>query len=127
MTLLERNCYRRDEGLSGFFVSLWDDPDETVTRLAIEYAPTDDAELTAKLHTLLDDPRPHRWSTAASVVARRKDTAVIPRLIGWFHEGDGEHCNTAWACLCFYHLLEPDTCRARSSCEPRNKCLCSSI
>jgi hypothetical protein len=112
MALLERNRHRRDEGLSGVFVPLWDDPDETVARLAIQYAPPDDPEVTAKLHALLDDPLPNRWSTAASVLARRKDTAVIPRLIGWFHEGDREHRNTAFSCLCFYRLLEPDTCRA---------------
>jgi hypothetical protein len=112
MTLLERDRHRRGQGLSEIFVPLWDDPDETVARLAIQYAPPDDPELTAKLHALLDDPRPNRWSTAASVLARRKETAVIPRLLGWFHEGDREHRNTAWSCLCFYRLLEPDTCRA---------------
>jgi hypothetical protein len=112
MTLLERNRLRRDECLSGVFIALLDDPDETVARLATQYAPPDDAEATATLHALLDDPRPNRWSTAASVLARRKDTAVIPRLLGWFHEGDRLHRNTAWSCLCFYRLLEPDTCRA---------------
>ena len=112
MTLIERNRHRRDEGLSGFLVDLWDDPDDTVASLAIQNAPACDPLVTAKLHALLDDPRPKRWSTAASVLARRKDTTVIPRLLGWFHEGDREHRNTAWSCLCFHRLLEANACRA---------------
>jgi hypothetical protein len=112
MILLETNRHSRDEDLSGVIVPLWDDPDDTVARMAIEYAPPDDPEVTAKLHVLLDDPRPSRWSTAASVLARREDAGVIPRLLGWFHERDREHRNTAWSCLCFYRLLEPDACRA---------------
>jgi hypothetical protein len=112
MTLLERSRHRGDGGLLEVFVALWDDTDETVARLAIQYAPPGHPEVTAKLHALMDDQRPNRWSTAATVLARRQDTAVIPRLLAWFHDGDREHRNTAWSCLCFYHLLEPDTCRA---------------
>jgi hypothetical protein len=103
---------RRDGSLSGIVLPLWDDPDEQVARMAIEHAPANDPEVTARLHALLDDPRSTQWSTAASVLARRKDTTIIPRLLGWFREGDEGHRNVAWSCLCFYRLLEPDPCRA---------------
>ena len=50
MTLLERNRHSRDEGLSGVYRPALGRPDETVARLAIEHAPPDDPEVTAKLH-----------------------------------------------------------------------------
>ncbi len=112
MALMGRDHLRRFGTLSGIMLPLWDDPDEELARMAIEYAPPNDPEVTARLHSLLDDPRSNRWSTAASVLAgRRRDTAIIPRLIGWFREGDEAHRNVAYSCLCFYRLLGPDECR----------------
>ena len=113
MALLGRDHLRRDGTLSGIMLPLWDDPDEDLARMAIEHAPPNNPEVTARLHALLDDPRSNRWSTAASVLAsRRRDTAIIPRLIGWFREGDEAHRNVAYSCLCFYRLLGPDECLA---------------
>jgi hypothetical protein len=113
MALMGRDHLRRDGTLSGIMLPLWDDPDEQLARMAIEYAPPNDPEVTARLHALLDDPRSNRWSTAASVLAgRRRDTTIIPRLIGWFREGDEAHRNVAYSCLCFYRLLGSDECLA---------------
>jgi hypothetical protein len=89
-------------------LSLWDDPDEGLARMAIEYAPQADPEVNTRLHALLDDPRSNRWSMAASVLARRKDATIVSRLFGWFRDGDREHRNVAYSCLCFDGLLEPD-------------------
>jgi hypothetical protein len=69
--------------------------------------------MAGRLHALLDDPERLIWSTAASVLARRKDTTIITRLLDWFREGDQDHRNVAWSCLCFYQLLEPDECRTQ--------------
>jgi hypothetical protein len=91
---------------------LWDDPDEQVARMAIEHAPANDPEVTSRLHALLDDLRSTQWSTAATALTRRKDTTIIPRLLGWFREGDEGHRNVAWCCLYSYGLLERDQCRA---------------
>ena len=41
-----------------------------------------------RLRLMLDDPQVHRWSTAASVLAWRKETSIVPRLLGWFRDGD---------------------------------------
>ncbi len=113
MALMGTDHLRRDGTLSGIILPLWDDPEEELARMAIEYAPPNDPEVTARLHALLDDPRSGRWSTSASVLAaRRRDTTIITRLIGWFREGDEAHRNVAWSCLCFYRLLAPDECRA---------------
>jgi hypothetical protein len=108
--LVERHHRRPDGTLSAVMLPLWDDPDEELATMAIQYAPRD-AEVTARLHALLDDPQSHRWSTAASVLATRKDTTIIPRLLGWFRDGDRAHRNVAWACLYSCGLLERDACR----------------
>jgi hypothetical protein len=108
MLLLSRNRHRRDGSLEEVLLPLWDDPDKHLARMAIEQTPPSDPELTRRLHALLDDPEGLRWSTAASVLARGKDTTIVPQLRAWFHEGDQAHRNVAYACLCFYQLLEPD-------------------
>jgi hypothetical protein len=108
LLLLARNRHRRDRTLSDILLPLWDDPDKHLARMAIEQTPPFDLEMAGRLHALLDDPERHIWSTAASVLARRKDTTIIPRLLGWFRQGDQDHRNVAWSCLCFYQLLEPD-------------------
>ena len=108
MLLVNRNRHNRDGTLAEILLPLWHDPDEQIARMAIEFTPPSDPEVTSRLHALLDDPEQLRWSTAASVLARRKDTTIVPRLRAWFHEGDEAHRNVAYACLCFYQLLEPD-------------------
>src|SRR5262249_21131754 len=110
--LVERHRSRRDGVLSGIILPLWADPDDELARFAIRCAPPDDLEVTARLQALLDDPRSLRWSTAASVLAQQGDRTILTRLLGWFREGDQEHRNVAWSCLCSYRLLEPDACRA---------------
>jgi hypothetical protein len=110
--LVERHRSRGDGVLSGIVLPLWTDPDDELARFAIRCAPQDDPEVTARLHALLDDPRSHRWSVAASVLAQRRDRTIVTRLLGWFREGDQEHRNVAWSCLCYYRLLEADACRA---------------
>jgi hypothetical protein len=112
MLLLTRNRHRRDSTLSDILLPLWDDPDKQFARMAIEQTPPFDPELAERLHVLLDNPERLIRFTAASVLARRKDTTIVPRLRRWFCEGDQDHRNVAWSCLCFYQLLGPDECRA---------------
>jgi hypothetical protein len=109
--LAERDYLRRDGTLARILRPHFDDPDEQLAEMAIQYAPPTDPEVTARLHALLEDHHSSRWSTAASVLARRKDSTIIPRLLGWFREGDQNHRNVAYSCLCFYRLLDPDACR----------------
>lgn len=110
--LVERAHLCRDGALSKILLPLWDDPDQDLARTAIDYTPTTDPEVTARLHALLDDPRPDRWSTAASALAMSKDATILPRLLAWFREGDRDHRNVAWSCLVFQGLLGPDDRRA---------------
>lgn len=112
MLLLARNRHRRDGTLSDILLPLWDDPDKHLASMAIEQTPRSDPALAGRLHAILDDPEPLVWSTAATVLARRKDSAALPRLRAWFHEGDQDHRNVAYACLCSYGLLGPDDARA---------------
>ena len=112
VAIIGRVHLRRDDTLSRIVLPLWDDPDKELARMAIQYAPPSDPEMTTRLHALLDASQPHRWSEAASVLARWKDTTIIPRLLGWFLEGDQGHRNVAWSCLCFYGLLGPEECGA---------------
>jgi hypothetical protein len=111
MVLLARNRLRRDRTLSDILLPLWDDPDKHLARMAIEQTPPLDPEMAGRLHALLDNSERLIWSTSASVLARRKDTTIIPRLLEWFREGDQDYRNVAWSCLCFNQLLEPDECR----------------
>jgi hypothetical protein len=110
--LMRKNHLRRDGTLATLMLPLLDDPDEELAGMAIKQTPRDDPEVTAKLHALLDDPRSRCWSEAAGALALRKDTTIIPRLLGWFREGDRAHRNVAWACLYFYGLLGRNQCRA---------------
>ncbi|CAN5916184.1 hypothetical protein BH23PLA1_BH23PLA1_16500 [soil metagenome] len=110
--LMSKDHLRRDGTLSRIILPLLDDPDEELARLAIKQAPRDDPEVIARLHALLDDSRSRCWSEAAGAIAMRKDTTIVPRLLGWFREGDRAHRNVAWACLYFYGLLERDACCA---------------
>jgi len=112
MLLLVRNRHRRDRTLSDILLPLWNDPDKHLARLAIEQTPLFDPAMATRLLVLLDDPERLIWSTAASVLARRKNTMVVARLQAWFHEGDQDHRNVAYSCLCFYQLLEPDERRS---------------
>ena len=112
MLLLSRNRHRRDRALSDILLPLWDDPDRQLAKMAIEQTPPFDPETGERLHALLDDPERVIWSTAASVLARRKDARIVPRLRDWFREGDADHRNVAYSCLCFHQLLGPDECRA---------------
>jgi hypothetical protein len=112
MLLIQRGRKGRDGSLAEILIPLWDDPDENLVRMAIESAPAGDPEVRAGLHALLDGPRSDQWSNAASVLARRGDATIIPRLTGWFRDGDEAHRNVAWSCLCFDGLLGPDDRRA---------------
>jgi hypothetical protein len=108
LQLIGRARLRRDGTLARVIMPLLGEPDEELAGFAIQYAPADDPDVAAQLQTLLDDPRPARWSKAASVLARRNGAAIIDRLIGWFREGDRDHRNVAWSCLCFEGNLESD-------------------
>jgi hypothetical protein len=112
MLLLMRNRKRRDGALSEIMLPLWHDPDEELAEMAIGYTPPSDPGMTERLRELMDDSQSHRWSKAAEVLTQRKDTAIVPRLLAWFREGDKEHRNVAYACLIFYGLLGPDESRA---------------
>jgi hypothetical protein len=109
--LLGKDHLRRDGTLARIMLPLMDDPDEEIAGFAIQYAPAEDPDVAARLIALLDDPRPARWSKAASVLARRKETTIIDRLLGWFRDGDRDHRNVAYSCLYFEGNLEPERCR----------------
>src|SRR4051812_31984474 len=59
LLLLARKEYlHRDGTLSRIIPTLLDDPDEDIAGFVIQSAPADDPDVAARLHALLDDPRP---------------------------------------------------------------------
>ncbi len=83
--------HQRDRSLSALICELMGDPDAPVAEQAIRSSQPFDAQATAKLHALLDEPHAERWSLAASTLARRKDQRILPRLLQWLKQGDRAH------------------------------------
>jgi HEAT repeat protein len=108
--LVQRHRRNPSFDLAQVLVPLWNDPDEELAKLAISATPHDE-KLRATLRALLDDPRPSHWSTAASVLAQRNDTEIIPQLIDWFRNGVQTRRNVAWSCLYFNRLLDAKRCQ----------------
>jgi hypothetical protein len=97
---------RREPTLTDLLLPLFDDPDVELARAAIQQAPPFDPRMTERLRALLDDPRPSHWSAAATALARRKDPAVVSRLMAWFRRGDQAHRNVAFSNLSW--VLDPE-------------------
>jgi hypothetical protein len=111
LLLAGKEYLHRDGTLSKICLTLIDDTDVDIAGFVIQSAPADDPEVTARLHAMLDDPRPDRWSRAASTLVSRKDSTITERLLGWFREGDRDHREMSCSCLCFQGLLGSDRCR----------------
>ncbi len=97
--------HRTDLTTSALLIELLDDPDPTVALEAMDRALPFDAKMLGRLHEFLDDPREAYWSGAARALARRKDRAVISRLLDWFQTGDRSKRRVAFAC--FDWVLRP--------------------
>jgi hypothetical protein len=98
---------RSQPELSVILHALLGDPDELVVREAIRSSAPFDGSLRPKLIALLDDPREVVWSEAASVLARRMDPAVAPRLLAWFRGDDAARRRAAAAGLAC--VLKPES------------------
>jgi hypothetical protein len=81
---------RAEAALSAILRGVLNDADELLVCDAIRASAPFDAGLRQRIAALLDDPRPAVWSEAASVLARRMDPAVAPRLLVWFQSDDRE-------------------------------------
>jgi hypothetical protein len=98
---------RAQPELSVILHALLGDPDELVVREAIRSSAPFDGSLRHRLLALLDDPREPVWSEAASVLARRMDPAVAPRLLAWFRGDDPARRRAAAAGLAC--VLKPES------------------
>jgi hypothetical protein len=87
--------HRRDKTQADFLASLFGDPDEPVSLEAIRAYPPFEPRMAERLHRLLTDAREAVWSEAASLLARRKDPAVLARFQGWLRAGDVPHVRVA--------------------------------
>jgi hypothetical protein len=90
---------RTERRLTEILLAVLDDPDESLVCEAIRSSPPFDGRIRVRLHAMLDDPRPAVWSEVASVLARRMDPAVAPRLLAWFRGDDAARWRAAVAGL----------------------------
>jgi hypothetical protein len=82
---------RTEREFADTVIGLLDDSDPVIVQEAIRSSPPFDARIGSRLKGLVDDPREEVWTEAASVLARRKDRALLARLVVWLREGDRPH------------------------------------
>ena len=113
---------RGEPEYSALVLILIDDPDLDLARDAIASAPPFDAKVIARLRDLLDDPRPVIWGAAASALARKKDHAILPRMLAWARRGDADHRHAGLAAVAFLLIPEQHLAVVESICDegPRN-------
>lgn len=113
---------RGEPEYSALVLILIDDPDLDLARDAIASAPPFDAKVIARLRDLLNDPRPEIWRAAASALARKKDHAILPRMLAWARRGDADHRRAGLAAVAFLLIPEQHLAVVESICDegPRN-------
>ncbi len=112
----------REPEYSAIVLTLIDDPDLNLARDAIATAAPFDAKVIARLRDLLDDPRREIWEAAASALARKKDHAILPRMLAWARRGDADHRRAGLAAVAFLLIPEQHLAVVESICDegPRN-------
>jgi hypothetical protein len=103
---------RGDPEVPDILLGLLSEPEPEMRRLALQFAHFcwSDPRVVEKVRSLLDDTDLYVYAEAAMVLARKRDKAVLPYLLTWFHGGDEPHRNMATACLRF--MKTPEAHRA---------------
>lgn len=114
---------RGERAFSDLILALIDDPDEDLAREAIASAPPFDGRVVERLRMLMDDPRPAIWEAAASALSRKKDRAILPRMLAWARSGDAEHRRVGLVAVGFLLIPEEHLAVIESICEegPRDE------
>ncbi len=93
------------------------DPDVDLACEAIRHAPSYDVKVLDRLHELLDDPRDAIASAAASSLARKKDRAVLPKMMLWVQSGVPHRRRDGLAAVAFLLIPEEHLAFVESICE----------
>lgn len=98
-------------------LALIDGPDADLAREAIALAPPFDGRVIDRLRAALDDPRPGIWEASASALSRKKDRAVLPRMLAWASRGDAAHRRAGLAAVAFLLIPEEHLAAVEAICE----------